>query len=213
MRDASTPKLNLATKIFHVDSFVVLFSSIFLLCGDLKFDLMFFIQLIWWIRACQIFKTFDQAKMLQILLHTLTNLFDSANLIKLIWPCISGDMSIVDWFKWLCYFRFLLKNSFGKPFCQILYFSQSFYLFCVIPCYVKKKQYCFDFQWSLSSRWLPWFSHAVVLSTRFFYHWIMFSYYNKDTQRNQNKVIIGKNIVSCFSHLSVLSVNNKILVE
>ena len=46
MRDASTPKLNLATKIFHVDSFVVLFSSIFLLCGDLKFDLMFFIQLI-----------------------------------------------------------------------------------------------------------------------------------------------------------------------
>ena len=29
MRDASTPKLNLATKIFHVDSFVVLFSSFF----------------------------------------------------------------------------------------------------------------------------------------------------------------------------------------
>ena len=55
MRDASTPKLNLATKIFHVDSFVVLFSSIFLLCDDLKFDLMFFIQLIWWIRTCQIF--------------------------------------------------------------------------------------------------------------------------------------------------------------
>ena len=46
MRDASTPKLNLTTKIFHVDSFVVLFSSFFLLCGDLKFDLMFFIQLI-----------------------------------------------------------------------------------------------------------------------------------------------------------------------
>ena len=33
MRDASTSKLNLATKIFHVDSFVVLFSSFFLLCG------------------------------------------------------------------------------------------------------------------------------------------------------------------------------------
>ena len=45
MRDASTPKLNLTTKIFHVDSFVALFSC-FLLCGDLKFDLMFFIQLI-----------------------------------------------------------------------------------------------------------------------------------------------------------------------
>ena len=37
MRDASTPKLNLATKIFHIDSFVV-FSSFFFLCGDLKFD-------------------------------------------------------------------------------------------------------------------------------------------------------------------------------
>ena len=62
MRDANTPKLNLATKIFHVDSFVVLFSSFFLLCGDLKFDLMFFIQIIWWIRTRQIFKNFDQKK-------------------------------------------------------------------------------------------------------------------------------------------------------
>ena len=43
MRDASTPKLNIATKVFHVDSFVV-FSSIFLICGELNFDLMFFIQ-------------------------------------------------------------------------------------------------------------------------------------------------------------------------
>ena len=46
MRDESTPKLNLATKMFHVDSLEVLFSSLFLLCGDLKFDLTFFIQLI-----------------------------------------------------------------------------------------------------------------------------------------------------------------------
>ena len=71
--------------------------SFFLLCGDLKFDLMFFIQLIWWIRACQIFKKFDQTKMFHILLHTLSILFDSTNLIKLIWPCISGHLSIVDW--------------------------------------------------------------------------------------------------------------------
>ena len=62
-------KLNLAAKIFHVDSFVV-FSSTFLLCGDLKLDLMFFIQLIWWIRTHQIFEKFDQAKMFQILLYT-----------------------------------------------------------------------------------------------------------------------------------------------
>ena len=46
MRDGSTPRLNLATKISHIDSFVVLFSSFFLLCGDLKLDLMFFIPLI-----------------------------------------------------------------------------------------------------------------------------------------------------------------------
>ena len=45
-RDASTQKLNLATKILHVDLSVVLFSSSFLLCLDLKFDLMFLTQLI-----------------------------------------------------------------------------------------------------------------------------------------------------------------------
>ena len=39
MRDASTPKLNLDTKIFHADLFVVLFSSFFLLRGALKFDI------------------------------------------------------------------------------------------------------------------------------------------------------------------------------
>ena len=60
IRDASIPKLNLATEIFHVDSFVILFSSFFLLGGDLKIDLMFFIQLIWWIRTRQIFKKIDQ---------------------------------------------------------------------------------------------------------------------------------------------------------
>ena len=77
-------------------------SSIFLFfhfCGDLKFDLMFFMQLIWWIRALQIFKKFDQTKMFQILLHTLPNFSDSTNLIKLIWPCISSHLSIVHWFK------------------------------------------------------------------------------------------------------------------
>ena len=46
MKDGSTPKLNLATKIFPVDSFAVLFSSFFLFCGDLNCDLMFLIQLI-----------------------------------------------------------------------------------------------------------------------------------------------------------------------
>ena len=45
-RDGSTQKLNLAAKILHVDLSVVLFSSSFLLCRDLKFDLMFLTQLI-----------------------------------------------------------------------------------------------------------------------------------------------------------------------
>ena len=95
MRDASTPKLNLATKIFHVDSFIALLSSFFLLYGDLKFDLMFFIQLIWWIRIHQNFKKIDQTKMFQILVYTLSNLLDSTNLVKLIWLCISGNLSAV----------------------------------------------------------------------------------------------------------------------
>ena len=67
--EVQTPKLNLAAKIFPVDSFVE-FSSTFLLCGDLKCDLLFFIQLIWWIRIDQIFEKFDQAKIFHILLYT-----------------------------------------------------------------------------------------------------------------------------------------------
>ena len=70
--------------------------SFFLLCGDLKFDLMFFIQLIWWIRTRQIFKNFNQTKMFQILLYTLSNLLDLAYMIILIWQCISCYLSIVD---------------------------------------------------------------------------------------------------------------------
>ena len=82
----------------NVGSSVVFFSSIFLLSGDSKIYLMFFIQLIWWIRTRLTFEKFDQAKMSQILLYTLLNLFDSTNFIKLI-GCISGDLSIVHWFK------------------------------------------------------------------------------------------------------------------
>ena len=134
MRDASTPKLNLATKIFHVDSFVVLFSSIFLLCGDLKFDLMFFIQLIWWIRTRQIFKKFDQTKNFQILLYTLSNLFDSTNIIKLIWPCISRDILLFIGLNNCVTFVFFLKTLLVNLFVKTFYFSQSFCLFCVIPC-------------------------------------------------------------------------------
>ena len=125
-RDASTPKLNLATKIYHVDSFVV-FSSIFLLCSDLKFDLMFFIQLVWWIRTHQILEKFDQAKMFQFSLYTLSNLFDSTHLIKLIWLCIGGNISIVDWFKELLFsfsfLKILLVNLLSKLVFQLIFLS------------------------------------------------------------------------------------------
>ena len=65
----------------------------------LKFDLMFFIQLIWWIRTRQIFKNLTKQKCSKFCCYTLSNLFDSKNLMKLIWPCISSDLSKVDWFK------------------------------------------------------------------------------------------------------------------
>ena len=57
MRDASTPKLNLATKIFHVDSFVVLFSFF------LKFDLMFSSNLFDKLKHVKFFKKFYQTYM------------------------------------------------------------------------------------------------------------------------------------------------------
>ena len=140
-RDASTPKLNLATKIYHVDSFVV-FSSIFLLCSDLKFDLMFFIQLVWWIRTHQILEKFDQAKMFQFSLYTLSNLFDSTHLIKLIWLCIGGNISIVDWFKELLFsfsfLKILLVNLFVKTGVSV----NLFVFFTLSPVILWKKQ-CF----------------------------------------------------------------------
>ena len=77
--------------------------SFFLLCGDFKFDLVFFIQLIWWIRAHWILKNSIKKRCFkcccipyQILL---IQPYDSTNLIKLIWLCISGHLSVVDWFK------------------------------------------------------------------------------------------------------------------
>ena len=41
--------------------------------------------------------------MFQILLYTLSNLLDSKNLINLVSPCISSDLSIVDSFNKLRY--------------------------------------------------------------------------------------------------------------
>ena len=46
---------------------------------------------------------------------------------------------------------------------------------------------------------LLYFEHRIFLALD-----NVFSSYNKDTQRNQNKVINGRNIDFCFSRLSVL---------
>ena len=89
---------------------------------------MFFIQLIWWIRTHQIFKKFDQTKMFQILLYTLLKLLDSTNLIDLIWPCITGDLSIVDWFKQLSFLK-VLSFFVSSP---VIFFQKSFLWFSVI---------------------------------------------------------------------------------
>ena len=66
------------------------FRNFFFTRGDFNFDWLSFSKLIWWNRTRPIFSKFDQTKMCQVLLYTLSNLFDSINLIKLIWPCISG---------------------------------------------------------------------------------------------------------------------------
>ena len=163
MRAASTPKLNLATKIFHVDPFVVLFSSSFFLCGDLKFDLMFLTQLIWWIRTCQIFKKFDQTKMSQILLYALSNLFDSTNLIKLIWPHIGGNLVVgLNNCATFVFLKTVLVNVFVKT-CT----SVNLFVFLALFPVTFLKNFFFDFQWSLNLRCLPWFLHTLFWAMDF----------------------------------------------
>ena len=67
-----------------------------------------------------------------------------------------------------------------------MYSSKIFCLFYIIPCY---------------------FEHWVFLVL------YVFSYYNKNRQRNQNKVINDKTIVFRFTSSSVLLVNNIIQVK
>ena len=69
------------------------FRNLFFASGDFYVDWLFSIKLIWWNRTRPIFSKFnhrfDRTKICQILLYTLSSLFDPINLIKLIWPCIS----------------------------------------------------------------------------------------------------------------------------
>ena len=111
--------------------------------------------------------------MFQNLLYTLSNLFDSTNLMKLIWLCIIGDLSIVDWFKQLCYFCFLVKNSFGKTFFKTCISVNLFVFFALYPVIFLKKTMFFLFSMITQFTLLTLiFTHCYVLSTRFFYNLI-----------------------------------------
>ena len=63
------------------------------------FDIFHPTYLMNWNRS-DFFKTLIKQKYFKFCcIATLSNLFDLTNLIKLIWPCISSNLSIVDWFK------------------------------------------------------------------------------------------------------------------
>ena len=138
----------------------------------------------WWIRRPQIFKILDHTKMFQILLYIL-----STNFIKLGWPSISSNLSIVDWFKYLHYFCFL-KDSFSKIFCQNLYLN-LFVLIASFSYFFSKTTFLIDFNL---------FSHAGI----FWASGLNVFYYNNNKKRNQKKVINERNIAFCFTHSSVL---------
>ena len=89
---------------------------------------MCFIKLIWWIRTHPIFQNFDQRKMSEILLYILSNLFDSTNLMKLIWPYISDDLSIVDWFSVLIDFQWPVNSRCYLGFHTLLHFEHQVFL-------------------------------------------------------------------------------------
>ena len=75
MRNAGTPKLKLSAKIFHVHSFVVLFSYFFLMG---QFEILIECFLSNWFDELEHI-LFDQTKMFEIVLYTLSNLFDQIN--------------------------------------------------------------------------------------------------------------------------------------
>ena len=79
-------------KIYHVDSFVVLFLWFFVYMWSFQFRQTVFHQInLMNYKTSNFFEKwsnwFSGTKMFQILLYTLSNLFDSTNLIKFIWPC------------------------------------------------------------------------------------------------------------------------------
>ena len=82
----------------------------------------------------------------------------------------------------------------------------SFFIFFVFPSFFFFFQF-FNFQWSLSSRCLPWFSRTAMFEHHIFLVFDNVLYYNKDTRRNQNKEI---NERYCLPFLPVSSVSTSV---
>ena len=99
-------------RYFKFIHFQFYFCNIFFTRGDLNFDWLFFIKLIWWNRTCPIFSKFDQTNLIKqkcvkfCCIHYLINFFDSINFMKLIWPCISSFRTL--------FCTIYLKNYFTK---------------------------------------------------------------------------------------------------
>ena len=73
-------------RLYNLNSWIVVFvNRYFFTRENFNFDCLLFIKLVLWNRTCAFFPKFDQTKTRQISLYTLSNLFDSINLIKLIW--------------------------------------------------------------------------------------------------------------------------------
>ena len=167
------------------EEYCLSYLAYFFLCGDLKFWLDVF-------HSCHIFKKIDQTKMFQMLLYTLSNLFNSTNLIKLIWPCVSNNFSIVDLLNQLRYFIFLKDlylnllgvNSFVQTCISVNLSILHHLLFRLIFSYHSIRIAYLGFHTPL------YFEHQVFLALD-----SVFSYYHKGTQRNQNKAINDRNIL------------------
>ena len=107
---------------------------------------------------------------IQYVRYVILYLYDLANLMKLIWVCISSDLLIVDWLKT----EILICDFVGcKIFFWNLFFSQSFCLFFFIhQLFFLKKQ---DLYWFSMFQFMLLtlvFTHCYIF-IRFFYCRIM----------------------------------------
>ena len=99
---------------------------------------------------------------------------------------------------------------------KLVFYLVNRFVFLRHPLLIFKKN-VFFFSFSLITQcalFLAWFHTLLYFEHRVFLALNnVFSYYNKDTQRNQNTVIHGTNIFFCLFRSSVLQANYMILVD